>query len=164
MSKVWLLTASCLLLLASLGGCAGGIDVHSHFLTTQRFPAHPPGFVLDEWETPPTQSFIRLAEINGKGPPEEDDEILAQVLNEARKLGADGVLIERADLLQTFDRPRNLPFESRLVDSAMTSTGGSYDLSMSTGAGNFGQNTPEDFNEIFFITATAIKYFENKSP
>ena len=81
---LFLFAAFACLSLLGISGCSGGIHTRVHPLTPQIFIPHFPGLVIAEWERPPSQPFIALTKITGNGAPEADDEILAQILDQAR--------------------------------------------------------------------------------
>ena len=82
-------------------GCAARVDVKVKRLHPDTFPPRAPHTVLDEWEIPPQRSYIEIAKlIATSAGKDEADRVREGLLDRARQLGADGIILHKPDVLE----------------------------------------------------------------
>lgn len=93
-SRWWLTAvAACLLV-----GCSAHVRVEP--LSSHRYPEYPSGFKVQALDTEPARPHLRLARVIVTSEYGDEDDLDNKILDSARKLGADAVVMGRMDVLE----------------------------------------------------------------
>jgi len=133
------------------GACAAGVQVQVNRLNPHAFPPRVEGTVLDEWKAPPNRPYLALAKlIATKAGDDEEKAVKEAILVRARQLGADGIIMVKADVLQDMGNPRYN------TASTLESAGG--------GNPGFGiqwfaeESSSDSIRFTYYLSVIAIKY------
>ena len=132
-------------------GCAAGVKVQVQPLSPEVFPQTDNSMVLDEWKTAPKRPYLPLAKlIATRAGDDEEDAVKKALLARARQLGADGVIIEKSDVLEEMGGPR--------YNTASTSEGEGSSFP-GFGVAWFAEESSSDSRRFtYYLSAFAIKY------
>ena len=152
-----LLVGGCLMVACALGaiGCSAPVTMKVTRLSPDMFPPRPPQAVLDEWQIPPNQPYVEIAKLIATSTgPDEADRVREKVVERARQLGADGIIINKTDVLEDIG-----PTRSAVTGSVQDVQEGQPELTVGPW---FEQESPFfDERLTYYLHATAIKYRTN---
>jgi hypothetical protein len=93
-SSWWLwAVAACL-----LAGC--GVHVRVEPLSSHRYPEQPRGYKVEALDAEPARPHLKLARVIATSEYGDEDDLDATILDSARRLGADAVVMGRMDVLE----------------------------------------------------------------
>lgn len=151
-----LVLAYSIVLFSVAGGCASKVSVNVKPLTSETFSPMPPNTVIDEWKIPPKQPYLELAKlIATSSGDDEETHVRERLMNRARQLGADGIIVVKSDVSEERGNPR---YNTASTSEGGGSGGGEGGLPI-FGIPWFAEETSSDsIRFTYYLSAIAIKY------
>lgn len=80
---------------------AGCVSVQVEPLSSVRYPPRPDGTVIEALQTEPSRPHVKLARVTGTSESADEDAVRDKILAYAHRLGADAVVLGKADVIET---------------------------------------------------------------
>ena len=158
----WTLRLAMALLGVAIGclgiGCTAKVAVKVKQLSPETFSPRAPHTVLDEWKVPPQRPYVEIAKLiaTSRGS-DGTDRVREGLMDRARQLGADGIIIHKADVLETHGALHHNVNSSlgQLEEGQSELLSGPWFVEESSSDGT---------HFTYYLSATAIKYTSDHLP
>ena len=132
-------------------GCAARVNVQVKRLSPEVFPPTVNSTVLDEWRIPPQRPYLPMAKLIATRSGDDEETVVKEALfARARQLGADGVIIQKSDVIEEMGDPR--------YNTAGTSVGNWSSLPGFGGTWFAEESSSDSLRFTYYLSAVAIKY------
>ncbi|MDE3118547.1 MAG: hypothetical protein KGL03_05965 [Nitrospirota bacterium] len=143
---------------ALLAGQVACVSIQMALLTKQTYPPTPASEPIEVLETDPNRAYIRLAQITATSESAEEETLRDRILARARQLGADAVVLGKADYTRSLG-PSPL-FESTLSPAGVSSSPywGGWWNPFYLDAWSFEQASADQARWTLYLSGLAIRY------
>ncbi len=141
----------------------GDIGVHVRvkpFSTGNYPPPKPQGAVIDEWPSEPSRPHVKLAKLIATSQSDDEDILRAKIVEKARSIGADGVVMGKFDMLEHMGHPR---FQSTLtseIRNSVFSGGPGIGIPMFFDPWTYHQTSGDGITWTMYLSGVAIRYLD----
>ena len=140
-----------------------GIKVRVKPIATETYPPHTKDFPIQPLDAKPTRPYVKIAKLIATTHSDDEDEVREKILQKARPLGADAVIMGKADVLKHMGHPR---YQSTLTPevrySVMTGGPGSG-IPLFFDPWTYVQTASDGTVWTLYLSGTAIRYEPNES-
>ena len=142
-------------------GCEGvGVNIRVTPLVAEEYSAKPDGAVVDELNTAPTRSYVKIAKLVATSQTADEENVRGKVVKRAGSLGADAVIIDKVDVLKHMGHPR---YQSTMDPSVMHTifTGGpGSGFPMFFDPWTYSMTAQDGTTWTLFVSGVAIRYLD----
>lgn len=142
-------------------GCEGvGVKIRVTPLVAEEYSAKPQGAVVDELNTAPTRSYVKIAKLVATSQTADEETVRGKVVKRAGSLGADAVIINKVDVLKHMGHPR---YQSTMDPSVMHTifTGGpGSGFPMFFDPWTYSMTSQDGTTWTLFVSGVAIRYVD----
>lgn len=138
------------------------VSVQMAPLTPHTYPPTPSSERIEALEEEPNRSYIKLAQITATSENAEEDTLRERILSRARQIGADAVVLGKADLIRTYG-------PSPLFQSTLSPAGTNYSPFWGgwwnpfyLDPWSFEQGSADQARWTMYLSGLAIRYAQDK--
>ena len=149
----------CIVLGTGLGAC-GDTEVYVRVkpLILGTYPPTPQDSVIDVWPTEPSRPYVKIAKLIATSESDREDLIREKIVEKAKSIGADGVIMGKVDMLEHMGNPR---FQSTLTSEvrySVFSGGPGMGIPMFFDPWTYQQTSANEKSWTMYLSGVAIRY------
>ena len=142
-------------------GCEGvGVNIRVTPLVAEEYSAKPDGTVVDELNTPPTRSYVKIAKLVATSQTADEEKVRGKVVKRAGSLGADAVIIDKVDVLKHMGHPRYQSTMNPDVTYNVFTGGPGSGIPMFFDPWTYSMTAQDGTTWTLFVSGVAIRYVD----
>ncbi len=150
--------------LVMIGLFSGCISVQVEPLTHDHYPARAASTPIEILQSPPTRPHLRLARITTTSEYTDEDALREKIVTYARRLGADAVLLGKADVIESMGQGQSyqstLPFDQQSSIFGGMAGGSPFFFDPWT----YQQASTDRVELTLYLSGVAIRYLPDQRP